>query len=119
MSLNSLLEQIKNQPKNVEFKTVIDTIAENYLYQPSRFSNGLGEGAVINEAGSNEGSCKIFAFAQLNRLDEAQTLACFGHFYRDDVLGNPDGDDHGNIRNFMRHGWAGIQFDQAALSAKQ
>ena len=49
----------------------------------------------------------------------ADTLELFGRFYRDDVLGKPDGDDHGNIRNFMKSGWDGVSFpDGLALKAK-
>ncbi|GAK84871.1 type III effector HopPmaJ [Vibrio ponticus] len=40
----------------------------------------------------------------------------FGDFYRKDVLGNPDGDDHQNIRNFIAHGWNGIKFEGQALA---
>lgn len=43
-------------------------------------------------------------FFCLNHLDEDSTLACFGSYYRDDVLKFPDGTDHGNIRRFMRDG---------------
>ncbi|WP_188863865.1 HopJ type III effector protein, partial [Aliivibrio fischeri] len=46
------------------------------------------------------------------------TLACFGQYYRHDVLENPQGDDHQNIRNFMVTGWAGVQFKTQALQAK-
>ena len=118
MTVETLLAQLQNSPESVEFTEVMDTIAACYDYTPSRFSNGLCDEAVINEAGSNEGSCKIFAFAQLNQLSPEQTLACFGSYYRDDVLKHPQGTDHGNIRNFMVHGWAGISFDNPALTAK-
>ena len=64
--LTTLLAQLKNQPDTVQFKDVIDCIAATYLYTPSQFTNG----EQVNEAGQNEGSCKIFAFAQLNNLDE-------------------------------------------------
>lgn len=111
MILNALLRQIKNQPQTVAFDDVMTTISENYRYTPVPFANG----EVVNEAGTNEGSCKIFAFAQLNQLDQEQTLACFGRYYRNDVLGNPQGEDHGNIRNFIRHGWKGIEFKGIAL----
>jgi hypothetical protein len=114
MSVETLLAQLNSRPESVEFEQVIETIAAHYDYSPTRFSNG----DAVNEEGSNEGSCKIFAFAKLNGLNETQTLACFGRFYRDDVLGNPDGSDHGNIRNFIQHGWQGIQFDQQALTEK-
>jgi len=33
-------------------------------------------------------------FAQLQQLSQAETLACFGKYYREDVLQNPEGDDH-------------------------
>ena len=70
---------------------------------------------LVNEAGTNEGSCKIFYFAQLNNLNVQQTLACFGRYYSEDVLSNPTGNDHGNIRNFMKTGWQGIEFKSVAL----
>lgn len=113
MELHQFITQLGNN-HDLDFEDTMAVIAENYDYTPTRFSNG----DVINGAGTNEGSCKIFAFAKINQLSPEQTLACFGRFYRDDVLNNPDGSDHGNIRNFMRHGWDGIQFDIPALSTK-
>ncbi len=109
--LNSTLEKI-------EFDRVMQVIEENYNYTPTRFTNGHGDLQVINEAGSNEGSCKIFSFAQLNNLNEKQTLACFGNYYREDVLAHPENTDHANIRNFIESGWAGIHFDNIALVKK-
>jgi len=73
---------------------------------------------LANEAGQNSGSCKIFAFAQRHGLSQQQALACFGTYYRDDVLQNPNGTDHQNIRNFMDTGWPGIAFDGEPLHAK-
>lgn len=99
-----------------DFEDTIAIINSLYDYTPRRFSNGLST-PVINEAGQNEGSCRIFAFAQLNKLTEAETLACFGRFYRD-VLNEPTGTSHGNIRAFMRDGWAGVRFDGQVLQAK-
>ena len=118
MATDKLIQKIKTQPDKVSFTEVIDSITSNYHYIPSRFSNGIANDQVTNEAGSNEGSCKIFAFARLNELDEQQTLNCFGNYYRNDVLGNPGGNDHANIRTFMRHGWAGISFERDALTEK-
>jgi hypothetical protein len=111
MSVEALLKKLQNQPEIVEFAEVIAIIAENYAYTPVRFTNG----SAVSEAGTNEGSCKIFAFARLHNLGEAQTLACFGKYYREDVLQHPDGSDHANIRNFMQTGWAGVQFDAQPL----
>ena len=118
MTVQTLLTQLKSSPETVEFKAVMDTITAHYDYSPTRFTNGIGENQAFNEAATNEGSCKIFAFAKLNNLNVEQTLACFGSYYRDDVLKNPTGSDHGNIRNFMVYGWPGISFDSIALTAK-
>lgn len=117
MSLASFLEKVKNNVP-VSFDESIAAITENYHYQPTEFSNGLDEQLLVNQAGTNEGSCKIFAFAQLNRLDQQQTLNLFGDYYRLDVLNDPNGTGHQNIRNFMRYGWDGIRFDGLALTAK-
>jgi len=118
MIVDELLSLIKEAPKDVSFEQVIHTIDEHYQYTPTRFTNGQGAMQVINEAGSNEGSCKIFAFGLIAGLDEAETLACFGRYYREDVLEHPEGEDHMNIRSFMRYGWAGIAFDGQALASR-
>jgi len=115
MTVEELILQIKSQPDRVEFQDVIDGIDAHFDYTPTHFINGRGHDQVINQLGNNEGSCKIFAFATIQGLNEAQTLACFGKFYREDVLQNPEGNDHANIRTFMRQGWRGIQFEQSAL----
>jgi hypothetical protein len=116
--LKELLQRIKTQADSVSFAEVMAIIDSHYDYQPSGFDNGCNDDMVHNPAGSNEGSCKIFAFARLNHLDAAQTLACFGDYYRIDVLASPDGTDHGNIRHFIRHGWAGIRFEQFPLNPR-
>merc|ERR1719247_2756388 len=81
-------------------------VEAGYVYTPSAFSCG----EIASTAEQNQGSAKIFSFARLNNLDESTTLQLFGRFYREDVLQNPDGSDHGNIRNFMKTGWAGVTF---------
>jgi hypothetical protein len=118
MIVDELLSLIKEAPEDISFEQVINIIDEHYEYTPTRFINGQGATQVINEAGSNEGSCKIFAFGLIAGLDETQTLACFGRHYREDVLKHPEGQDHMNIRSFMRYGWAGIQFDGQALASR-
>lgn len=112
MSLDSLLQQLQQRPETVEFDQVIALINSLYRFTPTRFTNG----SQVNEQGTNEGSCRIFAFAQLQGLSKEQTLACFGKFYREEVLQQPDAQNHGNIRQFMQHGWDGIKFDQAPLA---
>ncbi len=119
MTIEQFIEQLRQQPESVEFEQTMALIEEHFYYQPVRFTNGAGSDTVVNEAGSNEGSCRLFAFARLAGLDEQETLACFGKYYREDVLAHPQGHDHANIRHFMRHGWAGIHFDKPPLSRKQ
>jgi hypothetical protein len=116
MTLDDLLQQVRNSDsaQALEFADVIAVIEANYNYTPSTFING----DVENSAGSNAGSCKIFAFAQLQKLSETETLNLFGRFYRDDVLAHPDATDHANIRTFMQQGWSGIRFSQMPLEAK-
>ena len=112
MTINDLIIQLRTAPNTIEFKQVMQVITEFYDYTATRFTNA----ELLNEAGSNEGSCKIFYFAQLNQLTEGETLSLFGAYYRDDVLANPAGKDHGNIRNFKLAGWSGIKFDTPALT---
>jgi hypothetical protein len=57
---------------------------------------------------SNVGSAKLLSFGVLAGLSKEETLALFGGYYRD-VLATPDGDDHPNIRNFMKSGWDGVK----------
>ncbi len=116
MSINEFLQQIKSG-QAIDFNETIAIIAQHYDYLPTEFTNGIIQ-PLINAAGQNEGSCKIFAFAKLQQLTQAQTLALFGDYYRRDVLGNPQGNDHMNIRQFMRHGWKGIVFHGEALRIK-
>ena len=97
--LTNLLKQLKNEPENTLFSEVISVINENYLYTPTSFING----DIENVAGTNEGSCKIFAFAQLNNLNEQQTLACFGDYYRIDVLLHPEGNVLGLTFHLSEH----------------
>ena len=118
MTVEELIHKIKTAPDALDFTEVITTIDNTYHYTPARLSNGTGSKRIINPAGSNEGSCKIFAFGRLNKLTEQQTLACFGSYYREDVLQHPGNEDHANIRNFMASGWEGIDFESEALQPR-
>ena len=112
MTLSDFLNTLLNAPETIEFNDTMAVIESLYEFTPTRFMNG----ELINEAGENSGSCKLFTFAKLQNLTEAQTLACFGTYYRDDVLKNPNNDDHQNIRTFMQTGLSGIKFDGDALT---
>ena len=114
MGTDAILEKIRTNPEDVEFKEVMLIISDEYDYQPTEFMNG----AVVNAAGVNEASCKILSFAKLHGLDKEQTLACFGKFYREDVLQHPHGTDHENIRSFMVCGWLGVELKGQVLTPK-
>lgn len=114
MTLDAFLKKLNDQPESIDFTDTMAVIEATYDFTPVAFTNG----EVKNEAGQNSGSCKLFAFAKLNRLSKEQTLACFGAYYRDDVLKHPDGTDHQNIRNFMKYGWEGVKFENMPLTAK-
>lgn len=114
MSIEDFLSRLAKSPKEILFENTMETIEKQYDFQPTAFENGV----LRNEVGQNSGSCKLFAFAQLQNLSEQETLDCFGQYYREDVLKAPDGDNHQNIRNFMKHGWSGIKFEGEALKQK-
>ena len=114
MLIATFLDKLSTVPQTIEFTDTMAVIEADYLFTESAFVNG----EQSNAAGENSGSCKLFAFAQLHNLDQAQTLACFGGYYRDDVLKNPQANDHQNIRQFMIHGWQGIKFSAQALVKK-
>ena len=106
-----LLAQL--QAGEAKFADVIAYIEAGYNHTPTAFKNGQ----QANAATENQGSAKVFSFAQLNGLDQAQTLSLFAEHYAA-VLATPDATDHQNIRQFMQNGWDGIQFEGQALTAK-
>ena len=113
MTLESFKEKLKT-PTEVAFTDTMAVIEENYTFTPTAFING----PLKNEAGQNSGSCKLFAFAQKQAFTTEETLACFGKYYFDEVLKDPNGDGHQNIRNFMKTGFEGLTFDGTALTDK-
>ena len=114
MEINTFLQQLRTNPDSIAFSDTIALIDAHYDFTPTAFKNG----ELQNEAGQNNGSCKLFAFAKLQNLTPQETLACFGAYYRDDVLKHPEATDHQNIRNFMKFGWTGIQYQGNALKGK-
>jgi hypothetical protein len=114
MTIQAFIEKLKQTPEAITFTETIATIESNYEFTPTAFQNGNQH----NETGQNSGSCKVFAFAKIQQLTQAETLACFGAYYFEEVLGDLEGTNHQNIRNFMQSGWDGIQFEGDALSLK-
>lgn len=114
MTIDMFITKLNTTPDAIQFNDTIAVIDAHYEFTPSAFQNGL----LKNAAGQNSGSCKLFSFAKLHGLSEAQTLACFGDYYRVDVLQHPDSQVHQNIRNFMQFGWSGIAFESNTLREK-
>lgn len=112
MQLSDFLTKLEQAPESIGFQDTIALIEAHYQFTPTAFRNG----ELVNEAGQNSGSCKLFSFARLHQLSKEKTLQCFGDYYRRDVLEHPDAQDHQNIRNFIRFGWDGIEFSADALT---
>jgi hypothetical protein len=112
MTVDSFLKTLRTAPESVSFDDTMAAIAAAYTFTPAAFTNG----DIVNAAGQNSGSCKLLAFAKLNELNKEETLACFGAYYREDVLQHPQGTDHQNIRNFIKYGWDGVKFEQMPLT---
>lgn len=111
MSLNNLLESLR--AKQNLFQDVLTFIEERYTYSPSAFKNGTQQ----NAENENQGSARVLYFAQLNNLNREDTLRLFAEHY-DAVLSTPNATDHQNIREFMKEGWAGVQFEKPVLTEK-
>lgn len=104
--ISNLLTALK--AGEVNFSNVIEFIEADQPHQPTAFKNG----DVYNEATQNQGSAKVFTFAQRNKLSKEDTLYLFAEHYQA-VLANPSASDHQNIRQFMLNGWQGIKFEGA------
>lgn len=112
MTKDSFIQALRSETNT--FQQTMDFIEANYAFSPVAFTVGEQE----NELGTNQGSAKIFSLGKALSLNEAEVLQCFGDFYRKDVLEHPDAQDHQNIRNFIKHGWAGVSIDDSALTSK-
>ncbi len=114
MTLEAFKQKLKNTPITSAFSETMAVIESHYEFTPTAFKNG----ELKNNAGENSGSCKLFAFAKLQGFTKEETLACFGKFYFEDVLNDPNGTGHQNIRNFMKTGFDGLVFDGEPLKSK-
>mgnify|MGYP003438479709 FL=1 len=106
-----LLNQL--QSGEAKFSDVIAFIEARYTHTPTAFQNGQQH----NAATENQGSAKVFSFAQLNGLDQTQALSLFAEHYAS-VLATPEATNHQNIRQFIQNSWNGIKFEGTALVVK-
>lgn len=114
MTIKEFVTKLKNNPKQLIFSETMSVIENNYVFTPTAFKNG----DLQNSDAENLGSSKVFSFALKQQLTKEETLACFGQYYFKDVLENPNGTDHQNIRNFMNTGFEGLIFEDETLVEK-
>jgi HopJ type III effector protein len=99
---------------NLTFEEVMEVIDTHYESQLLEFKNG----DMLNKQGENEGSAKLLSYAALSGMEKETTLKLWGQYYRE-VLNDPNGTSHQNIRNFMKYGWEGVPFENGiALTRK-
>ncbi|MFB2539560.1 MULTISPECIES: HopJ type III effector protein [unclassified Acinetobacter] len=109
--IDTLLQKL--DAGQAKFADVLALIEQNYQHQPTAFQNGEQHNTVEQ----NQGSAKVLSFAKLHHLNQKDTLKLFAEHYQS-VLATPEQTDHQNIRQFMQHGWAGVNFDGFALTKK-
>lgn len=111
VALQRFLDDI--QQPNHQFADSLAFIEHWFNYHPSAFSIGQQH----NLATENQGSCKIFALAQLLSLTQQQALLCFGEHSRNLPL-LPQG-SHLNLRQLAKEGLSQIQFEHFPLQRKE
>ncbi|MDW5289518.1 HopJ type III effector protein [Formosa sp. PL04] len=114
MTLEAFKQKLQSTPKSIVFSDTMDVIESNFEFTKTAFTNG----DLNNKSGENSGSCKLFSFAKLQGFTKDETLSCFGQFYYIDVLEDPEGAGHQNIRNFIKTGFEGLQFEGEPLQLK-
>lgn len=114
MTIEDFKTKLKNTPETIQFSDTMNVVETNYNFTPTAFKNG----ELFNSSDQNLGSCKLLAFAKTQEFTKEETLACFGQFYFDAVINDPNGEGHQNIRNFMKTGFEGLLFEGNALKKR-
>lgn len=109
-ALANFLKHI-NQPEH-SFADSLAFIDTWFEFTATAFNNN----GLLNNDSENHGSSKIFALAQLLKLNKQQALLCFGEHYRN--LSQTPTNSHLNIRTLVDTDLAGIAFDRQPLQRK-
>ena len=112
MTQEAYLEELRSGAQ-MDFADLMVLIDENFVHNPAAFTNG----DLHNAADENQGSAKLFCFSAIHQLTPLETLHCFGQYYQE-VLNDPKGTSHQNIRNFITYGWEGLKFNSPVLVKK-
>lgn len=99
---------------HADFDDTMALIERHFDYNPAGFHNG----PIFNTAGENAGSCRLFGLGLYCSLNEADTLKLFAQHYQQ-VLNDPAGESHSNIRQFISTGWSGIRFEDTPLRPRR
>ncbi|MDR1027138.1 MAG: HopJ type III effector protein [Rickettsiales bacterium] len=99
-----------------DFQQVLSVIDKNYDYTPTQFAVTDGWGDT-NGLDQNQGAGRVLAFAKERRLDEEAALQLFAEHYQN-VVDNPNGDNHKNIRLLAAHGLNQVHFANRPLRKK-
>jgi hypothetical protein len=94
-----------NAPTNKYPKLQSMVAAIRTLYSFSQTAFRMGD--HYNDRGKNEASLLIFSFAKKHRLSKDQVLALFAEA-AEEVAASPEGEDHPNIRFFLKCGLDGF-----------
>ena len=73
MIIQQFKTKLKVSPTEINFAETMQVIEDNYTFTPTTFTNGN----IKNNAGENSGSCKLFAFAKLQKLQKRRNLILF------------------------------------------
>ncbi|PQJ80259.1 HopJ type III effector protein [Polaribacter porphyrae] len=111
MTIQDFKNRLEANPLKITFSETMQVIEANYHFIPTSFANG----DIKNEVGENSGSCKLFAFAMHQKLTKEEALFCFGEHYQS-VLNDANGTSHQNIRNFMKTGFEGLDYQGEVLT---
>lgn len=99
---------------NLMLEDVLEMINAHYETQLLEYSVGN----IVNKQGENEATGLILSYAALSNMNKETTLKLWGQYYRD-VLKNPNGTDHANIREFMKNGWNSVPFENGIALTKK
>lgn len=99
----------------VRFAEVLQIVDKFDVNPYAGYTSGKGTQTEMHNApGQNVASAKVFYLCSSLNTSKEATLRLFCEHY-ERVLNEPDGSSHQNIRNFMRDGWSGIEFDGPIL----
>lgn len=91
--------ELAREWKNTDFGNTIQAIDSILETEPVDFVNG----EVPNTSGENLWSLKVLAFGKMMWFHTQEVLSMFWEYYRE-VIDNPDGNSHQNIRALQKTG---------------